>query len=375
MQQKRDYYEVLGVSRTASEEELKKAYRKLTFQYHPDRNPGDKEAEEKFKEAAEAYNVLRDKQKRAAYDHFGFDGVGQGQGFNDTNDIFSTFGDLINDMFGFGGGFAGHGGATQGADLRYALTVTFEQAAHGDEVKLTLPKHEPCEECGGTGAAPGTKVETCPRCQGRGHIRRSQGFFSLSTPCPSCHGTGQHIPTPCPTCHGDGIVKKNKELYLRIPPGVDSGTRLRVHGEGEPGQFGGPAGDLYVVITVEPSKVYDRHGQDLVYTQEISFVQAALGTRVEVPGLNGPLPLEIPKGIQSGTVLSINNEGLPYIGRSQKGKMLVEVKVVTPTKLSDRQIELLREFEELSKKPDSIFGEAAEKVKKKVAKAKKAMGL
>ena len=372
MDSKRDYYEVLGVPRNATQEELKKAYRKLTFQYHPDRNPGNKEAEEKFKEAAEAYNVLRDENKRARYDQFGFDGVDQGQGFASTSDIFSQFGDLFGDFFGFGGSGTA---AMQGADLRYELTITFEQAAHGDEAKLVLPRHETCGTCHGSGAAPGTKVETCPRCKGTGHIHRSQGFFSLATPCPYCHGTGQHIPRPCPTCHGEGLVKKTKELYVRVPAGVDSGTRLRVHGEGEPGQYGGPPGDLYVIVRVEPSKVYERQGQDLIYTTEISFTQAALGCRIEVPGLNGELPLEIPKGIQSGTILRIANEGLPYIGRSQKGSLLVDVKVITPTKLTERQIELLREFEELSQKPDSLFDQAAQKVKKKFAKAKKNMGL
>lgn len=371
MDNKRDYYEVLGVSRNATQEELKKAYRKLTFQYHPDRNPGNKEAEEKFKEAAEAYNVLRDENKRARYDQFGFDGVGQGQGFTSTSDIFSQFGDLF-DFFGFGG--SGNA-ATQGDDLRYALTISFEQAAHGDEVKLTLPRYVNCDTCKGTGAAPGTRVETCPQCKGSGRIHRSQGFFSLATPCPYCHGTGQRIPKPCPTCHGEGMVKTTKELYVRIPAGVNSGTRLRVHGEGEPGQHGGPPGDLYVVITVEDSDIYERQDQDLLYTVEISFTQAALGCRVTVPGLNGELPLEVPKGVQSGAILRIPNEGLPYIGRSQKGSMLVEVKVVTPTKLSERQIELLKEFEELSKKPESLLDQAAKAAQKMTKKAKKAMGL
>lgn len=372
MENKRDYYEVLGVSRTATQEELKKAYRKLTFQYHPDRNPGDKEAEEKFKEAAEAYNVLRDEEKRARYDQFGFAGVGQGQGFTNTSDIFSQFGDLFGDFFGFGGG---SGGAMEGSDLRYSLTISFEQACHGDEVKLNLPRHVTCEKCGGSGCAPGTSPETCPTCRGRGQIRRSQGFFTLATPCPSCHGTGQHIPKPCPTCHGEGRVKKNKELYVRIPAGVDSGTRLRVHGEGEAGINGGPAGDLYVVINVRPSDVFERQGQDLIYTKEISFVQAALGARITVPGLDGEIPLDIPKGVQSGTMLRVAGQGIPYIGRSQKGDLLVEVKVVTPQKLSERQIELLKEFEELSKKPESLLEAAAETVKKGAQRAKKAMGL
>ncbi len=380
MATKRDYYEVLGVPRTATQDELKKAFRKLTLQYHPDRNPGNKEAEEKFKEAAEAYGVLRDENKRARYDQFGFEGVGSSASSGSAADIFAQFGDIfgdLGDLFGgaFGGAFGGggSGGPMQGADLRYSLTISFEQAAGGDEVKLNVPKHVPCETCHGTGAAPGTRPQTCPRCRGRGQIRQSQGFFSISRPCPECHGSGEYIAKPCPDCHGEGVVREVKELYVKVPPGVDSGTRLRVHGEGEPGLHGGPPGNLYVLIDVEDSDRYVRQGQDLLYTAEISFVQAALGCRITFPGLHGDLSLDIPKGTQSGRVLRVPHEGLPYIGRSQKGDMLVEVKVLTPTRLTDRQVEILKEFEEISKKSGSgFFDKITENIKETFSREKKA---
>lgn len=339
----RDYYEVLGVERSASEEEIKKAYRKLAMKYHPDRNPGDAEAEQKFKEAAEAYDVLRDPAKRDQYDRFGHVG-NMGGGFGSTEDIFAHFSDIFGDLFGF----AAAGGGMRpmaGADLRYNLTITFAQAASGDEIKLSLPKHIDCPECKGTGAAAGSAPETCRHCGGTGQLRRSQGFFQLAMPCSACHGTGQIITKPCPKCKGEGTVESIREIVVRVPAGIDTGTRLRVRGEGEAGIHGGPPGDLYVVLHVEQSKDYRRQGQDLIYTCNISFVKAALGCRVEVPGLKGPLPLEIPKGIQSGSLLRLAGEGMPYPGRTQRGDLLVEVRVVTPTKLTEKQEELLREFE------------------------------
>ena len=342
----RDYYEVLGVDRSAGEDEIKKAYRKLAMRYHPDHNPGDAEAEQKFKEAAEAYDVLRDAEKRARYDRFGHAGV---QG-------------------GMGGGARGPR-PMQGADLRYNLKVTFEQAATGDEIPLTLPKHVTCPDCSGSGAAPGSQPETCPQCHGTGQVRHSQGFFQIAMPCSTCQGTGQVIKKPCPRCKGQGIVEERHEIVVRVPAGVDTGTRLRVRGEGEPGEHGGPPGDLYVVLHVEPSKKYERQGQDLIYTCEISFVQAALGHRVEVPGLKGPLPLDIPKGIQSGTLLRLKGEGMPYPGRSNRGDLLVEVKVLTPTRVSDKQAELLREFERLESESP------LDKVKNLGKKLSKKMGL
>lgn len=338
MEQQRDYYEVLGVSREASEDEIKRAYRKLAFKYHPDRNPGDKEAESKFKEAAEAYDVLRDANKRARYDQFGFAGVGQEQGgFTSTNDIFSHFGDIFGDFFGFGGSDSGPNGPAAGEDLRVSLKISFEQAAHGDSVTLTLPRHAECDECHGTGCAQGSQPEVCP------------------------------------TCHGEGVVKTSKELTVKIPAGVNTGTRLRVRGEGECGLHGGPNGDLFVVLDVQESDKYERQGQDLIYTCSISFAQAALGDKVTVPGIDGPLSLTIPKGIQSGEFLRIRGEGLPYIGHKQRGDMLVEIRVVTPTKLTPKQIELLKAFDEAGK--ESPLSQVKDKIKQTVDKAKKAMNL
>ena len=374
MEQQRDYYEVLGVSREASEDEIKRAYRKLAFKYHPDRNPGDKEAESKFKEAAEAYDVLRDANKRARYDQFGFAGVGQEQGgFTSTNDIFSHFGDIFGDFFGFGGSDSGPNGPAAGEDLRVSLKISFEQAAHGDSVTLTLPRHAECDECHGTGCAQGSQPEVCPTCHGRGQVHRSQGFFTIATPCPNCHGTGQIIRHPCPKCHGEGVVKTSKELTVKIPAGVNTGTRLRVRGEGECGLHGGPNGDLFVVLDVQESDKYERQGQDLIYTCSISFAQAALGDKVTVPGIDGPLSLTIPKGIQSGELLRIRGEGLPYIGHKQRGDMLVEIRVVTPTKLTPKQIELLKAFDEAGK--ESPLSQVKDKIKQTDDKAKKAMNL
>ena len=367
----RCYYEVLEVSREASDEEIKKAYRRLAMQYHPDRNPDNPEAELKFKEAAEAYDVLRDPERRARYDRFGHAGVQGGAsagGFGSAEDVFAHFSDIFGDLFGFASG--GGNRPMSGADLRYNLTISFAQAARGDEVSLKLPKRVTCDECSGSGAAPGTRPETCRHCGGAGQVRRSQGFFQIATPCPVCRGEGQIIAKPCPKCKGEGIVTQTRELAVRVPAGVDSGTRLRVRGEGEPGINGGPAGDLYVVISVEQDKTFRRQGQDLVYTQEITFVQAALGHRLEVPSLDGKVTLEVPKGIQSGTVLRIKGEGMPYLGQKHKGDLLVEVKVLTPTRISDRQEELLREFEALAGD-----GGPLKKVKNMAKKFGKAMGI
>lgn len=366
----RCYYEVLEVTRDATDEEIKKAYRRMAMKYHPDRNPDNAEAEQMFKEAAEAYDVLRDPERRARYDRFGHAGVNGASagGFGSTEDVFAHFSDIFGDLFGFASGGANR--PMSGSDLRYNLTISFAQAAKGDEITLKLPKRVICKECNGSGAAPGTKPETCRHCGGAGQVRRSQGFFQIATPCPVCRGEGQIIAKPCPRCKGEGVITETRELAVRVPAGVDSGTRLRVRGEGELGANGGPAGDLYVVISVEQDKTFRRQGQDLVYTQEISFVQAALGHRLDVPSLDGSVTLEIPKGIQSGTVLRIKGEGMPYLGQSYKGDLLVEVKVLTPTRLNERQEELLREFEVLSQEESPL-----DKLKNVAKKAAKAMGL
>ncbi|WP_164561934.1 molecular chaperone DnaJ [Nitratidesulfovibrio vulgaris] len=372
----RDYYEVLGVARDASEDDIKRAYRKLALQYHPDRNPDDPEAEQKFKEAAEAYDVLRDGEKRARYDRFGHAGVGNGggfgQGFSSNEDIFAHFSDIFGDLFGFAGAAGGRSRGPRpqaGSDLRYNLTISFRQAAKGDEVTLRLPKSVPCDECGGSGAAPGTRPETCRHCGGAGQIRQSQGFFQIAMPCPVCRGEGTVITSPCPKCKGSGQTQQVKELSVRIPAGVDTGNRLRLRGEGEPGIHGGPAGDLYVVISVEDDKTFRRQGQDLVVTREISFVQASLGDRIDVPTLDDDITLDIPAGTQSGEVFRLVDKGLPYLGHGHTGDLLVEIRVVTPTRLTKKQEELLREFALLDEE------KPLEKVRKMARKIGKAMGM
>lgn len=349
MSAKRDYYEVLGVSREAGEDEIKRAYRKLAMQYHPDRNPGDAEAENKFKEAAEAYEVLRDTQKRARYDRFGHEGLSANgySGFSSSEDIFSTFGDIFSEFFGFGGG-RGRGPRPQaGADLRYNLNMTFREAAKGMETTLKIPKNVQCPECDGTGAAPGTSPETCPQCHGVGQVEQNQGFFRVAMTCPTCHGEGKVVREPCPKCHGRRVVQEVRELSVRIPAGVDNGSRLRLRGEGEPGMFGGPPGDLYVVIHVQEDKTFNRQGQDLVFKTEINIVQAILGDKIEIPTLEEPVTLDVPKGTQSGEVFKLKGLGLPYLGSEHKGDLLVEVTVNIPTHVSRKQEELLRQFQEL----------------------------
>lgn len=350
MPTKRDYYEILGVENNASGDEIKSAYRKLALQFHPDRNPDDPEAEDKFKEAAEAYEVLSDSGKRTQYDRFGHAGV-NGQGFGDhfrsTEDVFSAFGDIFGDLFGFGAAAGGRRRPRAGADLRYNLNISFRDAAKGTEVDLNIPKKEVCSDCDGHGSAPGHVPETCQHCHGHGQVTQSQGFFRISVPCPICRGEGKVITHPCPKCRGNGIMHVNKNLKVRIPPGVDTGSRLRLRNEGEPGDYGGPHGDLYVVIYVDDDKVFTRRGQDLVIGADISIVQAILGAKIDVPTLDDPVALEIPKGTQSGKILRIKEMGLPYLGSTQKGDLLVEVLVHIPTKITKKQEELLREFDRL----------------------------
>lgn len=365
----RDYYEILSVERTASSEEIKKSYRRLAMQYHPDRNPGDAEAEARFKEAAEAYDVLRDPDKRARYDRFGRAGLNGQGGFQTNEDIFSHFGDIFGDLFGFSMGGAARGRRNrpqQGPDLRYNLEISFRQAAKGDNVTIKIPRHAVCPECNGKRCAPDTSPETCRQCNGAGQVRHSQGFFQLSVPCPSCQGTGEIITTPCPRCKGLGQIQEVRELSVRIPPGVDTGNRLRVRGEGEGGSNGGPNGDLYVVLHVENDDTFTRDGQNLFVTRDITFVQAALGDKIDVPTLDDNINMDVPKGTQSGELFRIAGKGLPYPGRNATGDLLVEVNVLTPTRLNARQEEILREFAEIEgQKPLA----KARKIMKKVGKA------
>ena len=348
---KRDYYEILGVHRDATSEELKKAYRKLALQYHPDRNPGNKDAEEKFKEAAEAYEVLSNSEKRNLYDQFGHEGLRSTgfSGFRGFEDIFSSFGDIFGDVFGFGDLFGSRGGQRRtgpqgGADLRYNLMISFQEAVFGAEKEIEVEKLETCPTCQGEGAEPGTKRTTCPTCQGRGQVHRTQGFFTISTTCSRCRGQGTIIELPCHECQGAGKVRRKKKLSLKIPAGVDTGARLRLQGEGEGGLRGGPPGDLYVFLSVEPDAIFQRDGDDIYCETEISFTQAALGADIEVPGLKDPLKLTIPRGTQPGKVFKIDGAGIPSLRGFGRGDEYVKVVVTTPIDLSEEEEHLLRQF-------------------------------
>ncbi|MFY9396755.1 MAG: molecular chaperone DnaJ [Desulfomonilia bacterium] len=352
---KRDCYEVLGVPRSASADEIKKAYRQLALKYHPDRNPGDKEAEARFKEAAEAYEVLRDPDKRRIYDQYGHEGLqGTGfRGFSDFDDIFSSFSDIFGDVFGFSSGRRSQRRRSRrGSDLRYDLSITLEEAATGTETQIEIPKTETCDRCGGTGAEPGTSPEPCGICGGRGQVYRTQGFFTISTTCAHCRGTGQVIAKPCKTCRGSGTITRNKKLKVKIPPGVDSGATMRLTGEGEPGELGGPPGDLYVFIDVEPHEIFTRQNDDLYLEVTISFVQAALGTTITVPTLDGETELDIKPGTQPGDVYTLKEKGIKHLRGGGHGSLNVGIKVEIPRKLSKEQEELLRRFAEISK--DSV---------------------
>lgn len=366
----RDYYEVLGIDRSADQDAIKKAYRQLAFKYHPDRNPDDPDAEDKFKEASEAYDVLQDAEKRARYDRYGHAGVNGNAGFSSNEDIFSHFSDIFGDLFGFSRmGGAGRANRPQsGADLRYNLDLDFRDAAKGGEVKISIPKRVACDECSGSGAAPGTSAATCPQCNGMGQVRRSQGFFQVAMPCPQCHGTGRIIPTPCPKCMGDGSVEQVRELSVNIPAGFAFAPQTQSVACIDSGINGGPPGDLFVVLHVSDDKEFERQGQDLLLMREISFVQAALGAKIEVPTLDEPINLEIPKGTQNGQFFRISGAGLQYPGQSRHGNLLVEIRVVTPTHLSSAQEKLLREFASLEEK------KPLNKAKKVFKKAGKAMG-
>ena len=351
---KRDYYEVLGVSRTVTEVELKSAYRKLALQYHPDRNPNNPDAEEKFKEVSEAYAVLADSEKRAVYDRFGhagLGGAGQAAGFDPT--IFQDFSDIFGEFFGFGDIFGTGGGrrrsrVQRGADLREDLTLEFEQAFFGTEAKVTLRRHEACEECHGSGAAPGKGPTPCRACNGRGQVRYQQGFFSIARTCPTCQGSGNVITDPCLKCKGDGRLLRQRTIDAKVPPGVEDGTRIRFAGAGEAGPFGGPAGDLYVVLHVKDHPFFAREGNDLHCVVPISVAQAALGAEIRVPTMDGQHTLRVPDGTQPGTTFRVRGKGVPVLNGHGKGDLYIEVRVQIPARLNKRQKELLEELDALS---------------------------
>ena len=354
----KDYYKILGVSKDASEEEIKRSYRKTAMQYHPDRNPGNKEAEEKFKIASEAYEVLRDPEKREVYDHYGMEGLkGTGfTGFRGFDDIFSAFGDIFEDFFGFGTTHKRSTRVRPGADLRYDLKISFHDAAFGKETEIEIPKNILCDTCNGTGAKPGTHPANCPNCKGTGQVTRSQGFFTISTTCSQCRGEGKFIPHPCKECRGSGRLRRNKKIQVKIPPGVDTGSKLRIRGEGEEGERGGPPGDLFLFLYVEPHEFYSRDGDDIICQIPISFTQAALGSEIEIPTLDGKRNLAIPKGTENGEILRIKGEGFPKLRGYGRGDQVVQVLVKTPKNLTKRQEEILREFEEISMKKDGEGG-------------------
>jgi molecular chaperone DnaJ len=368
---KEDYYELLGVEKTASAEEMKKAYRKKAVQYHPDKNPGDKAAEEMFKKVSHAYEVLSDAEKRAAYDRYGpaaFEGGGGGAagprgggmgggGFHDPFDIFREVfgqqggrgGGIFEEMFGGGGG----GGGRDGADLRYDLEISLEDAARGVEKEISFRKQMSCERCDGSGAEPGSKRVTCPTCRGAGQVRRSGGIITFTQTCPSCGGAGSRIEKPCTACRGEGRVARNTKLNVRIPPGVDTGSRLRSQGNGEAGLSGGQPGDLYIVLTVKEHELFERQGDDLFCEIPIKFTLAALGGAIEVPTLSGKAALKIPHGTQSGTTFRLRGRGMPSLRGGAQGDQLVRVQVEVPSALSSEQRRLLEEFAQVS-------GDAAE---------------
>jgi len=349
---KRDYYEILDVSKNASEAEIKKAFKRMAMKFHPDRNPDNAEAEEKFKEAKEAYDILSDQQKRTAYDQFGHAGVDPsagmgGAGFGGGGGSFSdVFGDVFGDIFGGGG--AGRGGQRvyRGADLRYNLELSLEEAVKGTTVSIKIPSHEECEECDGSGAKKGTEPTTCTTCGGHGQVRMQQGFFSLQQTCPRCHGSGKMISNPCGKCHGKGHVEKTKTLSVKVPSGVDNGDRIRLSGEGEIGENGGPFGDLYVHMHIREHAIFQRDGSDLFCEVPVSLVTATLGGELEVPTLEGRVKLKIPEETQSGKLFRLRGKGVKSVRGNVTGDLLCKVSVETPVNLTKKQKELLKEFED-----------------------------
>jgi molecular chaperone DnaJ len=355
---KRDYYEVLGIEKNASEAEIKKAFKRLAMKYHPDRNPDDEEAENKFKEAKEAYEVLSDAQKRSAYDQFGHAGVdpsagmGGAGGFGGGANFSDIFGDVFGDIFG-GGRARGGAHGYRGDDLQYNLELSLEDAVRGTQVDIRIPTQVPCEECGGSGAKQGTTPTTCSTCGGVGQVRMQQGFFSLQQTCPRCHGSGKIITDPCGSCHGQGRVQKHKTLSVKVPAGVDTGDRIRLTGEGESGEHGGPPGDLYVHISVMPHRIFERDGNDLYCEVPIGLTTAALGGELEVPTLDGRIKLKIPAETQSGKMFRLRGKGVRSVRSGATGDLMCKVHVETPVNLTKRQKELLQELGE-SLETDSV---------------------
>ncbi len=352
---KADFYELLGVNKTASEAELKTAYRKLAMQYHPDRNPDNPAAEAKFKECSEAYGVLSDPEKRAAYDRFGhaaFQGAAgggggspfQGGGFG-GQDVGDIFGDIFGEMFNMGGNRKGSR-VQRGRDLRYDMILEFTEAVFGVEKEITIKRAEICEDCNGSGAAKGTQPKTCPTCKGAGQMRFQQGFFSVARTCSQCNGTGTIVTDPCKTCNGNTLVEREHKLLVKVPAGVEQDTRIRYQGEGEAGRFGGPAGDLYVILSVKKHKFFERDGDDLHCVMPISFPQAALGTELQIETLEGPETIKVPEGTQSGREFKLRGKGVPHLNERGKGDLVVEIRVATPSKLTRQQRDLMKQLEE-----------------------------
>ncbi len=342
----KEYYEILGIAKDASLEDIKSTYRRLALKYHPDKNPGDTEAEDQFKLISEAYQVLSDSEKRQLYDLYGHAGLSDMDlgGFSGFEDIFGSFGEMFEEFFSFGGHRARADHAQPGADLRHRVVLTLEDVAHGLDTSLEVERRVSCRRCGGNGLEPGTQRQTCPRCGGRGQVSQSRGLLKIFNNCPDCLGAGTFITSPCVNCGGGGMVKEKKQLHVRIPPGVDAGTRLRLRGEGEAGTMGGPAGDLYLEVQIAPHPVFTRQERDLHYRAQLSFVEAALGTTVSIPTLNSQRRLTIPAGTQSGATFRIRGEGLPGLKGHPQGDLVVQMALETPTHLSPQQKKLLKEF-------------------------------
>jgi len=345
---KRDYYEILGVAKDISGKELKKAYRRVAMKYHPDRNPDDKAAEEKFKEASEAYEVLSDEQKRSAYDQFGHAGVdgqgGMGGGGHGSGNFSDIFGDVFGDMFGGGGGGRGRGGPARGSDLRYTLDIELEDAVKGTTVKIRVPTLVSCSPCSGSGAKSGSKPAACTTCGGVGQVRMQQGFFSVQQTCPNCRGKGSIITDPCGECHGQGRVEETKTLSVKVPPGVDTGDRIRLSGEGEAGADGGPSGDLYVQMDVREHKIFTREDKNLYCEVPMSFVDAALGGEIEVPTLDGRVKLKVPAETQTGKLFRLRGKGVSPVRGGSQGDLLCRIVIETPVNLSSKQKTILKDF-------------------------------